>query len=388
MRSITPISNTKVYIIAPYFDNREKNVTRVLAIAHYRETKDIFCTFNCKTDSNFTTKAEINVHADRFGFPYATTDLICSEPDHCDPETVYIHGSEFKNGNHLFAFPIMNRKPREFSFNFSICISTLHSNYNNVLQFIQSIEMYRILGAQKVFVYKENCSPMLEKTIQYYSKEGIIEVIDWPIGFYFNLSRGWRFSKHPGEIGYHGQIATLNDCVYRNMYRSKYVLLNDIDEIILPIKHQDWHKLMVFLEKAHPHTGVFLIQNHIFPKTQFDENNPFKATNWSAIPGVNILNHVYREPINQNMFNPTKMIVNPRMVIQTSVHSVLKSYGKHHKVPSEIAYIFHCRVPLQGKLPKQSLIRDTIMWRYNHSLIKNVDKVIEQSEIWQAQMAP
>ncbi|XP_006006521.2 uncharacterized protein LOC102365350 [Latimeria chalumnae] len=273
----------------------------------------------------------------------AKSNIQAKEPDDRDPETVYIHGSKVEHESHLLAFPIKNQNPQIFSANFSVCISTFHSNFSNALQFIQNIEMYRMLGVQKVFICKSSCSQIIEKLLQqHYIKEGIIQVIDWPIASYFKLSRGWQFSKHPGENRYYGQITTLNDCVYRNMYRSKYLLLNDIDEIILPIKHRNWHQLMEFLEKNYPDAGIFLIENHIWPNTQSDENNTFNTAKWINVPGVNILTHIYWESTRPNVYNPTKMIVNPRMVIQTSVHTVLKFYGKRQKVSSDNA-----RLPLQ-----------------------------------------
>ena len=35
-----------------------------------------------------------------------------------------------------------------------------------------------------------------------------------------------------------------NDCLYRNMYRYKYIALLDIDEVILPIEEHNWSDLM------------------------------------------------------------------------------------------------------------------------------------------------
>ena len=35
-----------------------------------------------------------------------------------------------------------------------------------------------------------------------------------------------------------------NDCLYRNMYRYKYIALLDIDEVILPIEEDNWSDLM------------------------------------------------------------------------------------------------------------------------------------------------
>ena len=105
----------------------------------------------------------------------------------------------------------------------------------------------------------------------------------------------------------------------------------------------------------------------------------FNISSWNAVPGINILQHVHREPDRKEIFNPKKMIVDPRKVIQTSVHSVLHAYGTSVNVPTDVALVYHCRVPLQSNLPRESLIRDTTLWRYNSSLIMNVNKVLYQT---------
>ncbi|KAK2898774.1 hypothetical protein Q8A67_010192 [Cirrhinus molitorella] len=182
--------------------------------------------------------------------------------------------------------PIKNKVVQEtFKFNFTICISNLFGDYNNVLQFAQAMEMYKLLGVQHVVVYKTSCGPDLEKLLKHYETEGILEIVSWPIDQFLNPSRGWNIKLHKGEIQYYGQLVTLNECIYRHMYQSKYLLLNDIDEIIMPYKHSNLPSLMEDLQPAHPNIGVFLIENHIFPKTQFEESGKFKRAEWKNIPG-------------------------------------------------------------------------------------------------------
>lgn len=37
-----------------------------------------------------------------------------------------------------------------------------------------------------------------------------------------------------GDVHYHGQIPALNDCVHRYMYKTKYLLMHDPDEVVVP----------------------------------------------------------------------------------------------------------------------------------------------------------
>ncbi|KAM3913868.1 beta-1,4-galactosyltransferase galt-1-like [Leptodactylus fuscus] len=378
--TITALEDNRTFIISPYYDNRDgKPMVRILSIIHYEEVKELYCYFCCsEVNSVVITRVLIDMHSDRFGFPYVTTDLLCEEPQDCNAKYISVHPSPSGKMAQIPLFQIQNRDVKPFSANFTVCISTMFGNFSNVLQFIQTMEMYQILGAQRVMIYLNSCSPQMQKAMQYYITRGILEVVDWPIQHYLRPGKAWHHSVDPKDIGYYGQLATLNDCIYRNMYRTKFVLLNDIDEIILPFSHMSWDTLMESLQRQRPNVGIFLFENHIFPQTVPVVVNFSDISSWKGIPGYNILQYVHREPDRPKYFNARKMIVNPWRVIQTSVHSVLKGYGRDMKVPLETALVYHCRGPLQKNLPNTSLIEDKTIWKHSAPLIRNVNKVLDE----------
>jgi len=48
--------------------------------------------------------------------------------------------------------------------------------------------------------------------------------------------------------------ASLNDCMMRNIYRYRYVVVVDFDEIIIPRSHHNYSQLVQHINlKAHPH---------------------------------------------------------------------------------------------------------------------------------------
>ncbi|OCT65263.1 glycosyltransferase family 92 protein F13G3.3 [Xenopus laevis] len=377
--TITPLKDRRSFIISAYKDNRNRNIIRILGIVRHKEVKELYCYFCCNSNINaHTTKAEIDLHQDWFGFPYGLADIICTEPPDCTTSFVSVHSSPSTTIHNLTSFKIRNREPGKPTANFTVCISTMYGNYSNVLQFIQTIEMYKILGAQKVTVYLNNCSRQMEEVLQYYSKEGTVEVIPWQIQRYLKVSPKWQYPKDDSEIGYYGQISTLNDCIYRNMYSSKFVVLNDQDEIILPFKHQTWGSMMETLQQKNPDVGIFLFENHIFPQTAVSDGNFSNVPSWNGVPGFNLLHFIHREPGRPNHFNARKMIVDPRAVIQTSVHSTLKQYKNSNYVPLETALVHHCRAPQQPQLSRAALIEDKTIWRYNDSLIQNVNQMLQK----------
>ncbi|KAK2826455.1 hypothetical protein Q5P01_020669 [Channa striata] len=245
-----------------------------------------------------------------------------------------------------------------------------------MLQFAQTLEVYRLLGVNRVVIYNTSCGPDLERLLQSYSQEGFVELVPWPIDRYLNPSPGWLFSQHGGDVHYFGQLTTLNECIYRSMDRSRYVLLNDIDEIIMPYQHRDLKGLMDMLQQKHPNTGVFLIENHIFPKKPLEENKKGPLPQWKGVPGYNILEHIYREEPDRNIYHPHKMIVQPRFVEQTSVHDVLKMSGEKFKVPPDVCRIIHCPISGPKRRPLEQLHVDTRLWDFKDKLIPRVNEIL------------
>uniref|UniRef100_A0A8C3A5F5 Glycosyltransferase family 92 protein n=1 Tax=Cyclopterus lumpus TaxID=8103 RepID=A0A8C3A5F5_CYCLU len=382
--TITPLNNTKHLLVSAYMDRREAGSDmRIIGIFKRDSIRPLHCVFCCAGRLSSTTPGTIMQHSDRFGFPYATTDVMCRIPRDCNATHVDLLTQPGRvRPLHQSWLPIRNqktnekKKTEEFQFNFTVCISNLFGDYNNVLQVAQSLEMYRLLGVDRVVIYNTSCGPDLDRLLRGYVQEGFVEMVPWPIDRHLNPSRGWLFSQSGGDVHYFGQLTTLNECVYRSMERSRYVLLNDIDEIIMPYRHDNLTAMMDALQRQHPHTGEFLIENHIFPKIHFEPSRRFHLPQWDGVPGVNILEHVYREDPDRGSYHPHKMIVQPRLVVWTSVHEVIEKMGQRFKVPMDFCRIVHVRVSLRGSLTLDQLNVDKRLWDFQEKLIPRVDEAL------------
>ncbi|XP_031425872.1 uncharacterized protein LOC116221033 [Clupea harengus] len=391
--TITPIPGSRHLMVSAFKDHRLGGAIRVISIICRQELQPLYCVLcanaDAKADANANadgalnqcafSRAKVDVHSESFGFPFVTSDVLCMSP----ALQQATHVSITANPNASLTFlSIQNQEVKEsFKYNFTVCISNLFGVYNNALQFAQTMEVYKLIGVQRVVIYNTSCGPDVEKILKYYSKEGMLEVVPWPIDKFLTPSTGWSYDLHHGDIHYYGQLTTLNECMYRYMYQSKYLLLNDIDEIIMPYKHANLENLMGILQQQRPNAGVFKIENHIFPKTQFDDSGRFRLPRWKSVPGVNILEHVYREPDRKHVFNPTKVLINPRSVEQTSVHTTLKQFGLVFNVPFDVCRIIHVRVPLQGQLSKDQLFVDKKLWEFEKLLIPSIDRALNESGV-------
>ncbi|XP_023807609.1 uncharacterized protein LOC101167664 isoform X3 [Oryzias latipes] len=382
-QTITPLKNTKHLLVSAYMDQRLGGFDlRIIGIFKRDLVDALYCSFCCAGFLSETTPSIILPHPDHFGFPYGTMDVLCQIPDNCDATyvTLLTAPSTVTTSEQLW-IPIRNKKTskkEENELDFTVCISTLFGNYNNVLQFAQTLEIYRLLGVNRVVIYNSSCGPELGRLLNGYSQEGFVEMVPWPIDQYLNPSRGWNFKEHGGDLQYFGQIVTLNECIYRSMERSRYVLLNDIDEIIMPYLHDNLNSMMDMLQSHYPNVAEFLIESHVFPNKYFEPSRKFHLHRWSNVPGINILEHIYREDPDSN-YHPYKMIVQPRLVEQTSVHELLRSLGEQFYVPMQICRMIHVRVSQLKSLQWEELNEDKRLWDFQEKLIPNVDKVLRRA---------
>lgn len=73
------------------------------------------------------------------------------------------------------------------------------------------------------------------------------------------------------------------------------------------------------------------------------------------------------------------LCVRHRMVEQTSVHEVLKTFGERYTVPLDVCRIIHVRTALRGQLKMEELNVDKRLWDFSEKLISNVDRGLRRA---------
>ncbi|CAL8363806.1 unnamed protein product [Merluccius merluccius] len=383
---LVDVNGKHTLLISAYLDRRKTiREVRIIAVALRSEQAAYRCHLCCQGQRHNTT-GNAYVHKDHFGFDYGTMDIFCLLPAECpDPSHVAVSVVGAPAEKELRYLEVQNREPisDDFPHDFTICISTMF-DFSNVLQLIQSMEMLRLLGVTKVVVYKTSCNAHTQKVLDYYESTGFMDVIAWPLSSRLNVSRGWQPADSPGQLHYFGQIAALNDCMYRYMYLSRYIGLHDIDEIIIPQKVDSWKDLMPLLEQAHGVDRGYMFENFVFP-TSISWAPPTQASHlgkgWPQVEGVNILHHLYYEPLDTQSFHNFKILVNPRAVRITSVHGLLDSAHGCEQVPNNVARMYHTRDPITTGLKPEELTFDGHLLDYRDRLVPAVNAVLEKSEL-------
>ena len=134
--------------------------------------------------------------------------------------------------------------------NITVCIPVMHSNFREANKTISLIETNRLLGAQRFVIYYYSASPEVNAILDAYVKDGIFEIVNWALPV--------------RNVHYYGQDVVNNDCLYRNMFVSRYIIFTDLDEIMIPKNHTDLLSFIKSVESEHVNAGSMLFRNVFF----------------------------------------------------------------------------------------------------------------------------
>ncbi|XP_071352811.1 uncharacterized protein [Trachinotus anak] len=384
--SLVAVDRMKTLLVSAYQEHRtEQKEVRVIAAVLRDETVAYQCIFCCQHGLHVSEGVR-KIHDDHFGFVYGTADIMCPLPSGCEtPSHITVTSasatSEDKDKSDQKFVEVMNQKEKSdsFPYDFTVCISTMF-DFTNVLQLVQSLEMLQLLGVNRVVIYKTSCNHEIQRILDYYTHTGLVEVLPWRMSSYLNVSRSWLPEHGPGDLHYFGQIPALNDCLYRYMYQSKYVALQDIDELILPQSVNSWLELLPVLEKKYGVDQCYMFENNVFPHDVEVSQPTSCCPGWESVSGVNILAHLHCEPNTADtQYSNFKTIVNPRAVFTATVHGLLDQQKGCSWVDRNIARMYHTRAAKRPELKPDQLIYDDRLLSYSKKLKLAVNAVLRKS---------
>lgn len=106
----------------------------------------------------------------------------------------------------------------------SVCVKPLHYSFDRAGQLIEFIEIHRLLGVTHFTFYNHTVGQQVDCVLRQYAQLGLVDVLPW---------RQLDVVSQK-EIRTEGIFASLNDCLYRHMFDSQYLLMIDLDELIVP----------------------------------------------------------------------------------------------------------------------------------------------------------
>ena len=250
--------------------------------------------------------------------------------------------------------------PEPVRFDITICLSCIHSQYNDETETIQSLEIDQILGAQHFVVYNYSVGTKVQNVFNYYSQQGILDIKSW------NLPHT--------DIHYYGQLAAISDCVYSNRGKSKYVIVKDLDEIIVPYEDKTLLPIIKRMMKKKSSAATIMFRHTVFQKSWPNEVEGFKDSKGASKLKLYSLLKIWREKFIWESKKKCKTVFLPTRVEIPGVHfawKVRKGFLET-EVPLKEGLVHHYRDwPINAKNGK---IKETFMRNYSKQLLRNYEK--------------
>lgn len=289
---------------------------------------------------------------------------------------------------------ITNERPEKKK-EFAVCVKGLDFLHEDLsVRLVEWIELLRLLGASKIFLYELEIHPNITKVLNHYQEDGIVELTKITLpGSQPNLA-GFRHLYLKNKLTHKRQneLIPYNDCLYRNLYSYDYLALLDIDEVIMPLQHANWSELMKevqhrsFPEKNYTRASYNVRNVYFLDDLGQDEEQMRHEAHEEGIPRyLHMLQHVYRS---QNYTKPgqyVKCFHNTERVVSLHNHFPLNCLGTctTYSIPVELAHLQHYRKDCVGPLKKSCkefrtyTTRDTTIFRYKEDLVLRTTKTLK-----------
>ena len=279
---------------------------------------------------------------------------------------------------------------------FAVCVKGYFFQKSHSTKLIEWIELLSILGAKKIFLHELEGNPDVRKVLDFYTKKGILDVKKSSIPGDANFRNSSYLKMHLQTYRYEAPIF-LNDCLYRNIHKYKFIVITDIDEVIVPRElGHTWSDMMTSISNMYKNASSYFFPNAYF----FDGVPEYKQLlngSMDDIPKTNhMLRHVYR--IKPNFggkgFGGTlvgKSFYNTEFAKVVTSHRAGKCTFKpckEAKINQEIAFVHHYRSTnnmircQDDKLPLcNDIVLDTRLWEFKEKLASRLEKTLSILDI-------
>ncbi|KAK4872699.1 hypothetical protein RN001_014728 [Aquatica leii] len=281
------------------------------------------------------------------------------------------------------ALTVFYNKPNREKQDFAICVKGMDFFLEDISSVLTEwIEMMTLLGAHKIFMYNLHVHPNVSKVLKYYEKQERVEIVplSLPAGQPNILFWQHIYLENRVTHKFQGEIIPYNDCLYKHMYEYKYIVLVDVDEVIVPLNGSTWKDLLGYLhQKVGTDYDAYNVRN-----LYFFTDLLFKHSWFNDVPEyMHILNHINRDPnITQPGYN-IKSFHNTETVLSLHNHypvACLRGYCENYPIDPIDALMFHYkRKPIETyKEFLNTSIKDDTIWKYKNTLIEKTTKALKE----------
>lgn len=220
----------------------------------------------------YVTRAQVNVTGREAGYLYERRRYVqylfsCLLPAvEPVPTHVSVVGNQCDRSTILL--PVKRPLRAEPEHEFGVCVPVSFGSLP-VTQFVEWMELLHVLGVTEFNVYDGNVTGVTATAaFRLYSDRGWLRVFAAPPAL--DMAGVDRFKV--------GSAAALNDCMMRNVYRYRLLLVIDLDEVIFPRMHRSYSAMLDHINKAEeldqPHVSYSFQNAYFFQELRPDRTQP------------------------------------------------------------------------------------------------------------------
>jgi len=187
--------------------------------------------------------------------------------------------------------------------NFGVCLEVNFGYFPPEL-IVEWMEAYSIFGITHVNIYNGSIDSRLDRVFDYYRQKGILEIRQMPPAVEDYTIDGVRL----------GSPASLNDCMMRNMYSHRFIVIVDFDEIIVPRINSNYLDMLLYIDRSQNRPQSH--HTYSFRNAYFFKYFPEDEVQPKALKTLRLR---YRAQISDYLFG-TKSFVDPRQCLSVFNH--------------------------------------------------------------------
>ncbi|KAL5022866.1 hypothetical protein ScPMuIL_002021 [Solemya velum] len=361
------------YIFSAYYDDITRPIVRIIGlIAHNIQEKTMICQlwFSAEevTSGLEVVNAELDFIPESHGKRYRATYFLCKIPVEAKPYAVSLVAGKCNYTASVIPVLYNNEDMR----NFTVCVTPFNYRYAKAYQLIEFIEMNRILGADKIIFYNYSTNYNIDHILKWYSEKNLVHVVSWHLPM--NVDR-WPKTKDIVEVHYFGQLASLNDCLYRNLHVSKFLVYEDLDEFIVPKTYDNWTSLLNTVDRLSSgrDIGTYIFRNTFFRGEWADTDIEYSGKSFAKKYKSVVLLKLEREKKILPARQRSKYIIQPTKVETVGIHATWRHRSGYNSytVPFNVALLHHYRNWERPDDPTPRASDDTML-RFKDKLISQI----------------
>ncbi len=366
----------EIYLYSAFYDDRKavvKSHVRIVAIVQEADTP-LFCLLWYRNhlipDIELVTKMISGPVVTRNGRRFASYILSCEiSTNRCPPEAVSVITTES-----IVPSTLMNVHLPEIPavpFDFGVCVSVSYG-YPDPKRIVEWIELHKQWGVSEIVIYNNNLTETILRVFDYYVRQGVVDLHEAPDCMDINGELTTLLNMSP----------TLNDCMYRNMYRFNKIIVVDFDEIIVPRQHASYQLMLDAIDDKQP-------QQHPYKSYMFTNVYLFLdiATEETDMPFLTISQNFKRIKLSKYGYS-VKSITDPQVCLVLQNHLCWHVFPKYNTsdwlmlVNSSVSMNQHYKIchldeyegkpGLCEKVMREEGVVDDIMTRHRHPLTTTI----------------